>query len=340
MSDEKAQLGYGKLPTAVCTGGALEKLCRNELAVYLQIAAYIDGSSWDAWPSVATIARAAGCTRRTVQRSVAKLEKRGLIRVTTGGGRKGPNVYRLTTEWITEGADGDGGGRQSCDAGGGVKSVARGGRQNDFEGASKPTGGGVKTSPRGRQAHDTRTAQQQEQQNSRGTAAGASDENGRPEKNNGHLRSTLVAAGIGEPTLSQLAAEPRLTVGIVQDIAGESRSRGKGPGIIIENIRTALEAAEADRQGRQREKNAAADAKAKEVAAESKARRTEEKAERWIAGETDQAVMLLWARLVEEHPETVPPAIRNGTFTATQIRAGFASDLFSRYAEQSTGVET
>jgi hypothetical protein len=56
-----------------------------------------------AWPSVATLARYAGCSTRTVQREIQALSEAGLVSVDKNGGGNGrtqgnrrPNLYHLT----------------------------------------------------------------------------------------------------------------------------------------------------------------------------------------------------------------------------------------------------
>ena len=77
---------FGKVPTAVVLGGHLAQLGRSGLAVYLVLTA--TGQAWSASPAVATIAAAAGCSRRTVQLALRTLESSGLIRASgrPGGG--------------------------------------------------------------------------------------------------------------------------------------------------------------------------------------------------------------------------------------------------------------
>lgn len=55
--------------------------------------------AFEAWPSVATIGREARITqRRTVQRALRRLEKRGALETHIRGGRTYPNVYRIVCE--------------------------------------------------------------------------------------------------------------------------------------------------------------------------------------------------------------------------------------------------
>ena len=85
-SASEQQQQFGKVPTAVVLAGRLASVGRSGLAVYLVLTA--TGQAWAASPSVATIAAAAGCSRRTVQLALRTLESSGLIRASgrPGGG--------------------------------------------------------------------------------------------------------------------------------------------------------------------------------------------------------------------------------------------------------------
>ena len=92
---------FGKIPTGVVLAGRLAGQTRSGLAVYLVLAA--TGQGWVASPSVATIAAATGCSRRTVQLALRALESSGLIRAT---GRPGGGAisYEITTSEAQPGA--------------------------------------------------------------------------------------------------------------------------------------------------------------------------------------------------------------------------------------------
>ena len=87
-------IAFGKIPLAMVTAGTFAGLTRSCLAVYLAIAGHVNGVTWQAWPTIPTIARCAGVTHRTVQRATARLEQLGLIMVERGGSLSG--VGRLT----------------------------------------------------------------------------------------------------------------------------------------------------------------------------------------------------------------------------------------------------
>ncbi len=49
-----------------------------------------------AWPSIESLAEKTGLSKRQLQRIVPQIEKAGLLRITTGGGRKRTHRYQFT----------------------------------------------------------------------------------------------------------------------------------------------------------------------------------------------------------------------------------------------------
>ncbi len=49
-----------------------------------------------AWPSVETLAKMTGLSRRQIQRIVPQIEEAGLVKISTGGGRKRTHKYQFT----------------------------------------------------------------------------------------------------------------------------------------------------------------------------------------------------------------------------------------------------
>lgn len=78
---------------------ATRDLPKNEGRVLLAIAAHANRAG-DAWPSVATIAEYAGCSKRTVQRCIPKLIQLGRLAVTKVAGIA-TRVYRLVVDAVT-----------------------------------------------------------------------------------------------------------------------------------------------------------------------------------------------------------------------------------------------
>ena len=95
MTDEAVI--FGKLPSAVVEAGALPRMTEADVKVYVAIISRMDGVAFASTLSVATMATLTGCHERTVQRSIERLRKLGLVRVDVGGGRKKPSVYRVNT---------------------------------------------------------------------------------------------------------------------------------------------------------------------------------------------------------------------------------------------------
>ncbi|MEO2014480.1 MAG: helix-turn-helix domain-containing protein [Fuerstiella sp.] len=60
------------------------------------------GNKSSCWPSVESIAGAAGTTTRTVRRTIQKLTGEGIVTVENGGGRHQTNVYRIAVDRLTE----------------------------------------------------------------------------------------------------------------------------------------------------------------------------------------------------------------------------------------------
>jgi len=87
---------FGRVPTAVVTSGIVKCLDRYELALYLALAAHVDGVSWAAEVGNEKLRAITGMSERTVQRVAKRLIRKGLLTVQTGGGRKRCNRYTLS----------------------------------------------------------------------------------------------------------------------------------------------------------------------------------------------------------------------------------------------------
>lgn len=97
MADNPAQ--FGKISYAAIETGALlaMKGRAGEFAVYLAIAAHVQGKGWTARPSIDRLTKLTGLDRRTVQRATRLLEAKGLIVVHDDGGKGVANTYEVTT---------------------------------------------------------------------------------------------------------------------------------------------------------------------------------------------------------------------------------------------------
>ena len=81
------------------------RLRPTELAVYVALCAFADGKNRSCFPSYATLARRAGCSRRTAIRAVSGLEKLGLVIKQEQRSVKGDptaNLYVLTEQRTLE----------------------------------------------------------------------------------------------------------------------------------------------------------------------------------------------------------------------------------------------
>ncbi len=68
----------------------------NAKLVALALANYANDKGL-AWPSVETLAKITGLSKRQIQRILPQIEKAGLLKITTGGGRKRTHRYQFTT---------------------------------------------------------------------------------------------------------------------------------------------------------------------------------------------------------------------------------------------------
>ena len=67
----------------------------NAKLVTLALANYANDKG-SAWPSVETLAKKTGLSKRQIQRLLPQIEKAGLLKITTGGGRKRTHRYQFT----------------------------------------------------------------------------------------------------------------------------------------------------------------------------------------------------------------------------------------------------
>jgi hypothetical protein len=68
----------------------------NVKFVALTLANYANGKG-SAWPSVETLAQTTGLSKRQIQRILPQIEKAGLLKITTGGGRKRTHRYQFAS---------------------------------------------------------------------------------------------------------------------------------------------------------------------------------------------------------------------------------------------------
>ncbi len=78
---------------------------RTQRDVLRTMLTFADLSTWKLWPSMSTIARAMGCDRRTVQRTVRVLHEIGIL-TTLGATRTGTCIMRIETGMLREVVEG------------------------------------------------------------------------------------------------------------------------------------------------------------------------------------------------------------------------------------------
>ncbi len=91
---------YGKVPYQPLDAGLLTRMRNADSAVYLCLCMHLTKYGWTCDPSVIGIARQTGMSKRSVLRSIARLEKMGAITVhRQGGGRGKRNTYTVQRQW-------------------------------------------------------------------------------------------------------------------------------------------------------------------------------------------------------------------------------------------------
>ncbi|MFI4892068.1 MAG: helix-turn-helix domain-containing protein [Phycisphaerales bacterium JB058] len=78
---------------------------RTQRDVLRTLLTFADLNTWKLWPSMSTIARAMGCDRRTVQRTVRVLHEIGIL-TTLGATRTGTCIMRIETGMLREVVEG------------------------------------------------------------------------------------------------------------------------------------------------------------------------------------------------------------------------------------------
>ena len=79
------------VPQSLLKTGAIRKLSRADITVYLAIASHAQFDTAFCWPSLDRLAALAGVSERTVRRSIDNLEEYGLVEKTRGGGGRSGN---------------------------------------------------------------------------------------------------------------------------------------------------------------------------------------------------------------------------------------------------------
>jgi len=230
---------------AMVTTGAVGELTLAQARTLIVLAAHAT-QDWEAWPSQERIADQAKLTPRGVRKALAGLQRLGLVReVQAGGGRRRSTVWQLTEPQVERPKPvktrNTGSGFRRHKPGTPVPKNPEHGfprtrtKELDSSSGAARHSGAQKTARRGATA-----------------PASAAD-----------VLGALTDAGISDPTRTELAGMPHVTVGLINRIAERARERGKGPGAVVLDIRGAAEKAARDaerkRQRRQAERQVLAD---------------------------------------------------------------------------------
>ncbi len=235
---EQDNIQFGRVPYGMIDAGLIADLKPAAAKVYLVLLAHAD-QEWRARVGMRRMAKLAGVMVGSVSRSVAQLRSAGLIdtnRVSNG---------QAMTYWITTASGRD---RSPVGERLSVHSTVNG-HNTDRSPTSDPT-----VHPRdqnrspGRERNRGTEIEQQQSSN----AAAGNDDPPCP------IRRALIAAGVGDPARSELAELPGITAKLVRDKAAWCRERGKGPPVLIDELRlTSEQHTERERQRQARQATAA-----------------------------------------------------------------------------------
>lgn len=211
--------------------GYLERLTPAAVYAWLVLFRHADADTLTCDPSLARIAELAGKHPTTAADGTAELERGGLLRRKRGGGRRRTR-YKL-------------------------KPLAK--PLKGVNAKAAPVKPGKQLSA-GRYTNRYQRTDAIEQQQA--AAAGEHGEQAEARPEGDPIRAALAAAGIGEPVRTELARHPTITPELIAREAGSGRTRGKGRGAIVQNIRAALDAQQAQaEQARQQARTMEAEAR-------------------------------------------------------------------------------
>ena len=209
--------GWFKITNAMIDDGTMARLGNAALRVFLVLSRMANAEGM-AWPSVATLVERTGCSRRDVFRAIRELEQAKLVTRRSGGGQRRTNWYRVNqtvppTAPLPE-TNGAAHGTRT------VPPVA------PYQDSKKNTQQQPKV------VHACKPSKPPRRPTGPVAAADSSKE-----KN----RCALIRAGVAEPTRSRLAALPGLTPDLIASKAESVRSRGKGVGVLVLELRAVVE---------------------------------------------------------------------------------------------------
>ncbi len=176
----------------------------------------------EASPALITIARLAGVAPSTVSVAIAELVSRGFIeRVSRGGGRA-TTCYRVLHQHAHR--------------------SNRGARPGGQQVSAPP--GTCRPAERARALTLSLPSDSAQTISSSSAAAGVA--NREESQAIARKRGSLLRAGIGDPALTELSCSPWLSPSQVDDKVNAAKSRGKGTGIIVNDLKALIEKNKAD----------------------------------------------------------------------------------------------
>ncbi len=272
---------WGKFPQWPLKSGVFAGLPSAAWRVYAVLVAHSDGESSLAHPGVALIAAQTKLHEKSVGRALRVLKRAGMIRLRSQGGGAGH-----AAEWEvirSAGATKEG-------SAGAANSAASGAPARGEGNAADPKG----ERPASRQQRRSRAATEAAGTAAAGVAAQRDE-----------TIEVLVAAGIGEPTRSRLAAAEGVDARLVERVVS-ARREGEGTGLIVRRIEEGAQKATTDRKGRARHLRA--------DAGPSDALQTA----------SDDDLVIARDRLASDYPEANADQIRR--LTSGEIREGVSRE--------------
>jgi DNA-binding Lrp family transcriptional regulator len=218
------QIHFGRVPSAMLSSGVVARLTGGEAKAYLVLAGHVNSQGWACRPSLGRIAHLVGVSERQARRLIRGLVEHGLVTITGKGGRALANTYTLATN-----PD--------------IQDV----RVSDPESTENPD---ILSTKPGHPEHQTRTSEHrnpdtqdvrpiEEQRNRAAEGPAAAAAGPSPVDPEDPLRSALLAAGIAEPSLTELAGLDGLTPETVRRASDRLKSTGKGVGALVLELRAA-----------------------------------------------------------------------------------------------------
>jgi len=286
MSKAQSRRQFGRLPYEIVDRGGMIHLGASEMRVYLAllIGANANGVTC---PSLATLARRAGCSTRTVSRVVSKLASKGFIELAKGGGRGRSSTYSINENHDT----------LSVTL---LDPQTTTPRVSTFVG-NKPRHPDTNTTTSSDLNHDrfelnhdtldvSLTEEQIEQTEQRAASPPAAAVVEVDDRKTQAI-AALTAAGIGEPSRSRLASRGIITAAMVAKVIADLGTTA-GPGLIVRAVtehadrdeQTAVDKAKREQAQAERERVRIEAVEALESEHKAKAKEHRAEVDAWWAG--------------------------------------------------------